>query len=1496
MSNDYENTSWEIINKYFSDNPSALVEHHLDSYNLFYNKQIFNIFQERNPIKIRKSYIEKLDTYKFQCDIYLGGKSASKIHFGKPIIYDNNNIHYMFPNEARLRNMTYGITIYYDADVEFTITNEKGEKETGNQSYSKILLGKFPIMVQSNLCSLKGLDRMLRFNLGECKNDYGGYFIIDGKEKVIVPQEKFADNMMYIRKNNEESKYTHTAVIRNVSEDASKPVRTLKIHIVRPDQKYSNHHFVVEVPNVRKPIPLFILFRALGIISDKKILEFIVQDTEKNESLLDYFIPSIHDTHEILNQHSALHYIKTFTKGKTLHHSLEILSNYLFPQFGEQNYIQKAYFLGHMTFSLLKVFLNMELPTDRDSFSFKRIEVTGNLIYDLFNEYFTLYQKQIFLNIDKDINYHYKTQIELGKLTIDNTKEIFDSSFINKYTKDRTVESGFKKAFKGNWGASSHTKRPGVLQDVNRLSRNSFISNLRKLNLPLDSSAKVVEPRLCHSSQYGIIDPIDTPDGGNCGLHKHLTICSYITNGYSSFKMLEWMKKNIEFQQLEEVDPKDIYGKVKLFLNGRWIGICHNIYEIVMLMRNCRRIGLIPLYTSISYKVSQKSIYVFTDYGRLCRPLYYITENQKINLPTNISHLNWQEIISGKKNTDINTFNFKENLFYKLEDLYGKNNNMDEIFNNNRAIIDLVDTNETESLMIAHNNTQIIEKQKLYTHLELHNSLMFGYMGNMVIFPEHNQLPRNLFSCGQSKQAASLFHTNYQHRFDKSSIVLHYGQEPLVKSRYLSLFKNDEHPYGVNVIVAIACYTGYNVEDAILINRGAVDRGLFRTTYYNTYETREEIQGVGGGESNIKIINPYKENVTNINSNYNYEHLNDDGMIDEETPVSEKTVIIGKAIYDEYSETYTDSSITTKKAQNGIVDKTFLSSDEDGKRIAKVRVREERIPAIGDKMCSRAGQKGTIGLIIDEDDMPFTSNGVRPDLIINPHAIPSRMTIGQLIECVMGKACLNSGMFGDTTAYCNDKNGYKIFGDMLAKNGYNSHGNEILYNGMTGEQIETEIFIGPTYYLRLKHMVKDKINYRAKGPKMSLTKQPVKGRANDGGLRIGEMERDGVLGHGASKFLNESMLERGDLYYLAICNQTGTIACYNEEQNIFFSPFADGPVKFDGTVDDELKIKSITQHGRSFSIVKVPYSFKLLIQELQTMNIQMRIITDDNIEQIMNMSYTNDYQKLNKQSTGVQVNDLNSIANVISRRLRGEESQEENIRNQLIRGAIELPNETQDELLNTYTPAYNKDVSPPYAPGLLRAYTQEEQNDIDNGIRTADDIVMQQQNIQNKEITKLRKKEIEEEYYNSYKVRYPNAIDNIMKPFFKYYKKRYPNATNEIINMAYDKFLDDGEFIDANNILIPEDFEKEDSDNIKKKTIIKNGGSNYLPDNENAFDELANDEYRYEKINVNDNNDNNDDNYDDNYDNDNETNIDTDNKGININDINDGKFVLKKLG
>jgi len=1314
---------WKVIQRLFEDDPQMMVRHHIDSYNDFFGKGIFKIFRERNPIILQKEQDPDTQEFNLRCELYLGGKNGDKVYFGKPIIYDDDREHYMFPNEARLRNMTYGTTIHYDVDVVFKIAVPNTESsgthiDVTTATLERILLGRFPIMVQSNHCILHGLEQKARFYMGECKNDYGGYFIIDGKEKTIISQEKFADNMLYIRENNEDNIYTHAADIRTVSEDASKPERTLSVRIVAPTSLLSNNQIVVNIPNVRLPVPLFIVMRALGVLSDRDIIEFCLLDLDEHAELLDHFIPSIHDANKIFTQEGAIKFIATLTKSKTIPQVHDILMNYFLPQVGETNYIQKAYFLGNMVYKLLRVSLKIDAPTDRDSFKFKRIELSGTLIYDLFKEYYALQQQHIRLAMDreyfKDPKKYEKNFVGLIQM---NYQEFF---------RERIVENGFKKAFKGNWGATDHTKRIGVIQDLNRLSYNSFLSHLRKINLPMDSSAKIVKPRMLHGSQWGMIDPVDSPDGANIGFHKHLAFGTRITNQCSAYPMMQWLREVIKMYLLEECTRMFLHYTTKVFVNGTWVGAVTRPEETMRLIRLHRRNALIPIYVSCRWDIKSNEIHIFTDAGRLCRPIFYIDEDtgrpsydkDAILEMIREGKASWEQMTTGFTTKSDPTFQASHCNYYTIDELYGhahdtsalsavqkvsedvaRVNTIEDFrrLKSTQAIIEYIDTSETESTLISmshkferplsvegkdrssgdddseesetddaadkkslsHHKRRSRSRQhsnrlhrahvlssdgKQYTHVEIHPSLLMGVMGNQICFPENNPVARNVFGCGQAKQAASLYHSNYQVRIDKMGVVINNGEVPIVKSRYLDLINHEEHPCGFNAVVAIMSFNGYNVEDSILFNEASIKRGMFRITYYNMYEAHEESSSVRGAQRDTRFANIQKEGAIGIKPGYDYSYLDDNGFIRENTEMDDKKVVIGMGSISINNDggQMRDVSTMPKKGQLGFVDKVFITEGETGFRIGKVRIREERFPSIGDKFCSRCGQKGTCGLIIPEKDMPFTKDGIRPDIIINPHAIPTRMTIGQLIETLMGKACVLHGGFGNCTAYTNNGTKHQSFGSVLTEYGFHSSGTEVLYNGMTGEEIKSDIYIGPTYYMRLKQMVKDKINYRSQGPRTQLTRQTVQGRANDGGLRVGEMERDGILGHGAAHFLNESLMVRGDEYHMAVCNKSGMIAIYNPTQNLFMSPMVDGPIQYSGSLTDAASggsgagasVIHMTKFGRSFSIVRIPYCLKLLMQELIVMNVQMRIITEDNIDQLPSMSYSKNVYKILKDGKG----------------------------------------------------------------------------------------------------------------------------------------------------------------------------------------------------------------------------------------------------------------------
>jgi len=1239
----------------FKENPNFLINHHLDSYNRFFDSGIKDVFKNQNPMKFYRTKDNKHNVFKHKANIYFGGRNADKIYYGKPIIYDKDEDgerqHYMYPNEARIRNMSYAFTIHYDVviDVTILIDNNSGDntlrplsdKHAGipkkydiheeTITLEKIYLGKFPIMLQSNLCLLRGLEPEARFNIGECRNDIGGYFIIDGKEKVIMSQEGRADNILYVKDSYNET-YSHAAEIRSVSEDSSKPIRTLSVRMVAPQITSSNKQIVVNIPNVRKPVPLFIVMRALGVISDKDIIQTCLLDINKYDYLVEYFRPCVHDAGHIFTQTQALKFIAELMKHKTVSHVLDVLSSYFIPHIGELNFKNKALYLGYIVKKLLLVVNENEKPTDRDSYGYKRIEIAGTLISQLFKEYYTKQLKSINLYIDskffyESVNGETYHGMDFKNLILNNVNEMFSK---------RIVEEGFRKGFKGNWGAEEHTKRLGLVQGLNRLSFFSALCQLRKTNLPIAADgAKIVAPRLLHATQWGYLCPVHSPDGGNVGLHKHLSTSTIITSGTSGKPYIKLVRE-LGMKLLTECSFKELSMLSKVFVNGSWIGSVHFPIKIVEKLKLMKRNNIINIYTSISFNIKKNEVIIWTDSGRPCRPLFYMFSNKD-----NILSHERPDIIT---KFDNNKISFKEITtgFGKYAE-FSNTKILDGVLKKQASVVEYVDTIECEGNFIAKSTTSRDDYIKNnVTHQEIHPSLILGIMANQVIFPENNPYPRNAFACGQAKQGVSVFHSNFRNRIDKTSYLLNYGQIPLTKSKYLDYATKEQHPYGENAIVAVMCYTGFNVEDAVIVNRGSLSRGLFRTTYYNMYEDHEETKNVGNAVIDKRFMNIEDNDVNDLKPGYDYSKLDKTtGLIRENEKVTEKTIVIGKTVplMGNQEGSYRDESLVPKKGQVGRVDKSFITRGEEGKRIAKVRIRGERIPAIGDKFCSRAGQKGTIGIILDEKDMPTTASGIRPDIIVNPHAMPSRMTIGHLVETITSKAAAIYGGFGNCTAFMQKGPKDKLFGKALVEAGYHSSGNEILYNGMTGEQLETEIYFGPTYYLRLKHMPKDKINYRATGPRTVLTRQTVQGRANNGGLRIGEMDRDCVIAHGLNYFLNESMMVRGDEFYMAICNKSGTVAIYNERNNLFLSPFVDGPVKFVTNINNEINIKNVSKFGKDFSVVRIPYAFKLLMQELQAMNVQMRIITEDNVDNLTSLKESDDIVKITK------FGDLQKIAN-----------------------------------------------------------------------------------------------------------------------------------------------------------------------------------------------------------------------------------------------------------
>ena len=674
-----------------------------------------------------------------------------------------------------------------------------------------------------------------------------------------------------------------------------------------------------------------------------------------------------------------------------------------------------------------------------------------------------------------------------------------------------------------------------------------------------------------------MVCPAETPEGQAVGLVKNLALMAYITTGTAQVPILEFLDE-WSTENLTDILPSVVAepSTCKIFVNGNWVGIHRDPKKLVDTFRDLRRVVDIDAEVSIVRDISESEVRIYTDAGRICRPLF-IVENQQLKIKK--SHI--QELqapgLSGEKLT--------------WADLLTK------------GLVEYIDTEEEETTMIAMEPKDLdLEAREsyssTYTHCEIHPSMILGVCASIIPFPDHNQSPRNTYQSAMGKQAMGIYSSNYQVRMDTMAHVLHYPQKPLCTTRAMEHLHFRELPSGVNCVVAIMIYTGYNQEDSLILNQSAIDRGLFRSSYYRCYIDQEKASSVGtiGALTSESFEKPAFDNCRGMKHG-EYGKLDEDGLVQPGTRVSGDDVLIGKTapldatagMPSRYSKR--DCSTSMKANENGIVDNVLISTTKEGYRFTKVRIRNVRIPQIGDKFASRHGQKGTIGMTYRQEDMPFTAEGVVPDIIVNPHAIPSRMTIAQLIECLLGKVVVFQGCEGDATPFTDVT--VEDISMRLHAMGYQRHGNEAIYQGHTGKPLNARVFIGRTFYQRLKHLVDDKVHSRARGPVAMLTRQPLEGRSRDGGLRMGEMERDCLITHGCANFLRDRFFCNSDQYRIHICERCGMTAQANLKKMTY-------------------ECRSPMCVGREPKIcqIEIPYACKLLFQELMSMTIQTRIYTE----------------------------------------------------------------------------------------------------------------------------------------------------------------------------------------------------------------------------------------------------------------------------------------------
>ena len=1173
-----EKDTWDIIKLYF-ENKKILVNHHIESFDDFMDKKLGAIVKQFNPLSIYNTYDPEQNTYLNEIRI-----EFEDVYYSNPVINENDgSTKLMTPYDARMRNMSYSSAVSVDFKVSI-IKNPLIEPEVvDTKKISKVNIGKIPIMVGSKYCVLSSQTNKKAGQ--ECMYDYGGYFIINGNEKVCVSQEKIAENKVYVFKTNKvSSKYSHIAEIKSVNTDGFNTPKNVSVRLTNRDSSFGKT-INVNIPHCKVDLPLCLLFRAFGITSDKDIVQNIMYDINTDSEFLNWLKPSLEDGNIVSTQDEAIEYILRYSvilgQPKDIRISRE-RKIVLFREMIERDVLshigkdlkKKAFYLGYMVNKLYSCYTGRIQFDDRDSYSNKRVETSGNLMAILFRQYFTKLVKDMRNSIMKELN---SNPWKGGDMVI-NIDSVINSNNLYKILKSTTIESGLKYGLAtGNWGIKSNNTKVGIAQVLNRLTYTSTLSHLRRVNTPTEKTGKLVAPRKLHNTQWGIICPTETPEGGSVGLVKNLAVMTHITNENSADQVMKFLESSPHTYPINLENLIDNYKKTKIFVNGSIDYLCNNVKEVYSQLISLKRKGIINIYTSISFNSDLNEINIYTDGGRCCRPLY-IMDNGALRIS--------KEQLQMVQNKEYKWLNLMIGSLNKGGFKSGDIDNANQIC---EGVIEYIDTEESEYKYIAMNVNDLKKKDKGYSHCEIHPCLILGVLGSMIPFSNHNQSPRNTYQSAMGKQAMGIYMTNYRHRMDTMAHILNYTNKPLVNTRIGKLLPSEGVPNGLNVVVAICTYTGYNQEDSIIVNKSAVDRGLFRSTFYRTYKDDEKkIQSSGQEE---RFMKPDKSLTKGIKPGV-YDKLEENGFVPKNTYVDSNDIIIGKVMPIKNKNknekfVYRDISTFLRSNESGFIDEIYTNRNGEGHKFCKVRVRSERNPTIGDKFSSRHGQKGTCGMILREEDMPYTKDGIRPDIIVNPHAIPSRMTIAQLIECILGKACTLIGGFGDGTSFMNTT--VESVSRVLEEQGYEGSGNEILYNGFNGKQLDCKIFMGPTFYQRLKHMVEDKIHSRSTGPMVLLTRQPAEGRSRDGGLRFGEMERDCMIAHGSLQFLKERMIDVSDNYRVFVCKECGLIAAVNPTDGIYSCK------KCRNFVD--------------FSEVRIPYACKLLMQELESMSIAPRFLT-----------------------------------------------------------------------------------------------------------------------------------------------------------------------------------------------------------------------------------------------------------------------------------------------
>ena len=1110
----------------------GLVAHQIQSFDKFISCQLNQIISENSDIVVENEAkgVRHVVTFGNVC-------------VRRPAVRESDGaFHKVTPLECRSRGLTYLSPIY----VDITHTEHSTGVRPVTKVYKEVLICKVPCMVGSSFCNLR-TNSMLGPS-GECPFDVGGYFIVNGNEKVVVAQEKTITNYPLVRTSQSSGKTQYFVEIRSLHSSKTRSTSTLQVHM-GTRKIGAGHNITVLLPFVDCQVPCAYIYTLLGVSDESDIVEHVVRfcPEEKKEAVAEFLRAALeiqgerlHDVEAIIDK-IGKEGTREPSNNRRVRYVEHILANELLPHMGldntEETKRRKLDMLSVSVLKLCRVTMDHFPPDDRDDYRMKRIDTSGVL--------FALLFRQLFRNSLKLLSMQLTRAVENGK-----------SLIVVDMVNPKRISGGFKYALStGNWGIQKASTANGVAQVLSRLNYAATVSHLRRVNTPLCREGKLPRPRQLAISHYGLLCPVETPEGAACGLIENLSMLTYVRVGFSAAKIVKSLPQ-YGMQPLRQIGH---VGTV-VMVNGAVEGMCDDGEGLVARLREARRESRVPWDTSIAYVENSDLVRVDTDAGCLLRPLIRRSclEDVKRCVATMTVHGLWKHLVSC-------------------------------------GYVEYLDKNEELSATVAMDLDSLKEHT---THVEIHPVCLLGISAAMIPFSNHNQAPRNIYETSMSKQSLAVYSLAYEDRMDSLAHVLWNGQCPLVTTVASNLGEHTISSSGANVIVAIVSYTAFNCEDSIIMNKAALDRGLFRSVCYKCF--KDEEKGVG---SDVEKFGSVPPSATGSKSAC-YSKVGVDGLPSPGTTLVDKDVVMAKKMttsmlgHDKKKKSMTvDHSTVLRSSEAMVVDRVIVTLSKEGNRVAKVRLRSCRTPMIGDKFSSHHGQKGVVGAVLPQVDMPYTADGLIPDLLINPHAIPSRMTIAQLLEGLLGKACCITGQDGDGTPF--EKGRIDGIRADLMKGGYNSYGNEYLYSGYTGERMRDPVFIAPVHYQRLRHLVQDKVHARSRGPISLISRQPVEGRSRDGGLRFGEMERDCVVAHGATSVLLDRLFEQSDEYVTAVCMKCGIIA-----ESI--SPDASQLTVHTGDFCRGCNLRGPDHITK----VRVPYAFKLFAQELSGCNVAVRLRFD----------------------------------------------------------------------------------------------------------------------------------------------------------------------------------------------------------------------------------------------------------------------------------------------